>query len=166
MRGGVVPKRGGEVPKRGGVVPRREGVVLMREVVVPILTGMAALLLSFGLMMTGCDSDDPPPPSAGDYFSIDAWDAGSAGTRATLTVTVKKALEADKKATFTKVAGDPTDAPVEYIGGTGDKDAQATAIKNAINDKSGTLYDATVGTGATANIITLTATANGTKTKP
>jgi hypothetical protein len=78
------------------------------------------------------------------------------------TVTVKQSVPATNKAVFTNVA----DAAVEYIGGTGDKEAQATAIATLLDAATGTLYDAAVGTGATANVITLTALANGAKTKP
>jgi hypothetical protein len=121
---------------------------------------MAALLLSFGLMMTGCDSggdsDSDDPINAAEYLEIKDGVTGAAGTAATFTVTVNKPLEATKKATFTKVAT----AAVEYIGGTGGATAvlQAVAIKNALNDATGAKYTATVGTtaGTDDHIITLT----------
>jgi hypothetical protein len=127
------------------------------------LTGMAALLLSFGLMMTGCDSggdsDSDTTINAADYIEITAGVTGvtgSPGTAATFTVTVKNPLEATKKATFTKVATND----VVYIGGTGGtaKEAQATAIAAALNAAPGAKYDAAVGTtvGTDDHIITLT----------
>jgi hypothetical protein len=128
---------------------------------------MAALLLSFGLMMTGCDSggdsdsDSGPTINAADYIDIAVDTAGAENTAAVYKVTVKQAVPAANKAVFANVA----DAAVEYIpalGGETTKEAQATAIATALTGAAGAKYTAgIVDTSGEAPFFLLTANTPG-----
>jgi hypothetical protein len=64
-------------------------------------------VLSFGLMMTGCDSGSGDTINAADYISIDVDTAGAAGPPAVAAiykVTVKQPVPAANKAVFASVA--------------------------------------------------------------
>jgi hypothetical protein len=126
---------------------------------------MAALLLSFGLMMTGCDSggdsDSNTGGGGGNEITIVqttagiAADGGVTAVKAVFTVTVNKDL-AGKVATFTNVADDN----VVYKPATADntKAKQAAAIAVLFGDggtaPAGAIYD--VAYTASAEFFTLT----------
>ncbi|MDR2494447.1 MAG: hypothetical protein LBD24_04390, partial [Spirochaetaceae bacterium] len=124
------------------------------------LTGMAALLLSFGLMMTGCDSgggSDDPSESPDDYFVITRTNPGSStgGDYAVFTVQVKKSL-AGKQVEFANVAA----GNVTYTNADADTTiaSQTTALIGFFTTQA-TKYGAAVE-GTTTDTVKLTATEN------